>query len=175
MPRCWRFQGSVPRWNFKCSVHIMTRLLCMKCGIACVLLAASVHAQSTAPRSAAVLAEVRANAPAQTNLLRELNSSVEAVVAKVSPAVVQIVVTGYGPLEEHGHSDTARIVRQHAIGAGVIVDSDGYIMTNAHVVQGAQRIRVILPSPPADSPLDIQPIHAGQILDAKLLGTHKQS
>src|SRR5207245_5530635 len=88
---------------------------------------------------------------------------------------VQIVVTGYGPLEDHGHSDTARIVRQHAIGAGVIVDPDGYIITNAHVVQGAQRIRVILPSPPADSPLDIQPIHAGQILDAKLLSTHTQS
>ena len=43
------------------------------------------------------------------------------------------------------------------------------------MVEGAQRIRVILPSPPADSPLDTQPIHAGQILDAKLLGTHKQS
>jgi len=44
---------------------------------------------------------------------------------------------------------------------GVIVDPDGYIITNAHVVEGAQRIRVILPSPPADSPLDTQPIHAG--------------
>src|SRR5207248_1209379 len=28
--------------------------------------------------------------------------------------------------------------------------------------------------PPADSFLDVQPIHAGQIMDAKLLGTHKQ-
>jgi serine protease Do len=104
-----------------------------------------------------------------------LNSSLEAVVSKVSPAVVQIVVTGYGPSEDHGHTDTARIVRQHAIGTGIIVDSDGYIMTNAHVVEGAQRIKVILPPLASDSPIELQPIHAGQILDATLLGTHKQS
>src|SRR2546423_1717152 len=117
---------------------------------------------------------VRLNAPRSANLLRDLDSSLEQVVAKVSPAVVQIVVTGYGPLEDHGHSDTARIVRQHAIGAGVIVDPDGYIVTNAHVVEGAERIRVILP-PPAESTNEVPPLHAGQILDAKVLGTHKQS
>src|SRR6266446_3272639 len=158
-----------------CANSLMTTLQRMKSGIACLLLAASAYAQTAALHPSAGAAAVRLNAPRSASLLRDLDSSLEQVVAKVSPAVVQIVVTGYGPLEDHGHSDTARIVRQHAIGAGVIVDSDGYIITNAHVVQGAPRIRVILPSPPADSPLDIQPIHAGQILDARLLGTHKQS
>src|SRR6202166_4508198 len=153
----------------------MTRLQCMKCGIACLLVATSAHAQSTATRLSAGAAAVRAEEPASSNLLRDLDRSLEKVVAKVSPAVVQIVVTGYGPLEDHGHNDTSRIVRQHAIGAGVIVDPDGYILTNAHVIEGAQRIRVILPSPAADSPLELQPIHAAQILDAKVLGTHKQS
>jgi serine protease Do len=42
-------------------------------------------------------------------------------------------------------------------------------------VEGAQRIKVILPPPAVDSPLQLQPIHAGQILEARLLGTHKQS
>src|SRR2546430_6343112 len=152
----------------------MTTLQRMKCGIACLLLATSARAQ-TALCPFADADAVRLNAPRSASLLRDLDSSLEQVVAKVSPAVVQIVVTGYGPLEDHGHSDTARIVRQHAIGAGVIVDPDGYIITNAHVVEGAQRIRVILPPPAGDSTLELQPIHAEQILDARLVGSHKQS
>lgn len=142
--------------------------------MACLLLATSAYAQ-TALRPLSDADAIGLNKSRSAGVLRDLDSSLERLVAKVSPAVVQIVVTGYGPVEDHGHQDTARIVRQHALGAGVIVDPDGYIITNAHVVEGAQRIRVILPSPPADSPLDTQPIHAGQILDAKLLGTHKQS
>src|SRR5438876_9168606 len=111
-----------------CANSLMTTLQRMKCGIACLLLATSARAQ-TALRPFADADAVRLNAPRSASLLRDLDSSLEQVVAKVSPAVVQIVVTGYGPLEDHGHSDTARIVRQHAIGAGVIVDSDGYIIT----------------------------------------------
>src|ERR1700680_2512763 len=80
-------------------------------------------------------------------VLQQLNSALEGLVAKVSPAVVQILVTGYGPIEESNRTQTALIARQHAVGSGVIVDSDGYIMTNAHVVEGAHRIRVVLPMP----------------------------
>jgi serine protease Do len=153
----------------------MTRLQWMKCGlIACVVAVSSAFAQSKV-RTATDAPAVVSKAPASSNLLRDLNSSLEAVISKVSPAVVQIVVTGYGPSEDRGHSDAARIVRQHAIGTGIIVDPDGYIMTNAHVVEGAQRIKVILPPPASDSPIELQPIHAGQILEATLLGTHKQS
>ena len=153
----------------------MTRLQWMKFGIvACFFAATSALAQSTAVRTDSDAPALISKAPASSNLLRALDSSLETVVSKVSRAVVQIVVTGYGPLEDHGHA-TASIVRQHAIGTGIIVDPDGYIITNAHVVEGAQRIRVILPSPVADSPLELQPIHAGQILEARLLGTHKQS
>src|SRR5712692_4772252 len=152
----------------------MTRLRWMKYGIACLLVATSARSQSTAVRTAADAPALISKAPASSNLLRALDSSLEAVISKVSPAVVQIVVNGYGPSEDHGHV-TARIVRQHAIGTGIIVDPDGYIITNAHVVEGAQRVRVILPSPTAESSLELQPIHAGQILDAKVLGTHKQS
>jgi len=45
-------------------------------------------------------------------------------------------------------------------------------MTNAHVVEGAQRIRVILPPPPTDSPLEPQPVRATQILDDQTVGQH---
>jgi len=106
------------------------------------------------------------------DVLAELNGALESLAAKVSPAVVQILVTGYGPLHEEDKTQTALIVRQHAVGSGVIVDPDGYIITNAHVVEGAQRIRVALPLPMGGSAV---PIGKRRILEAKLLGQHKES
>ena len=53
----------------------------------------------------------------------------EAVIARMRPAVVQVnVVTKGGG----------------AIGSGVIIDHRGYIVTNNHVVDGAQTIQVVL-------------------------------
>jgi serine protease Do len=157
-------------------IHSMARFEWLKYGIvACFFAAGFALAQSPTVRKTSDAPALIAKAPASSNLLRALDASLEDVVSKVSPAVVQIIVSGYGPSEDHGHTDTARIVRQHAIGTGIIVDPDGYIMTNAHVVEGAQRIKVILPPPAVDSPLALQSIHAGQILEARLLGTHKQS
>ncbi|MGA2414570.1 MAG: trypsin-like peptidase domain-containing protein [Candidatus Sulfotelmatobacter sp.] len=105
--------------------------------------------------------------------LVQLNNALEALASKVSPAVVQILVTGYGPLHEESRTQTALIVRQHAVGSGVIVDSDGYIMTNAHVVEGAQRIRVALPLPGESG----RPVPVGKrhILGARLVGVHKET
>jgi len=105
--------------------------------------------------------------------LAQLNNALEGLAAKVSPAVVQILVTGYGPLREENRTQTALIVRQHAVGSGVIVDSDGYIMTNAHVVEGAQRIRVALPLP-SDSGRAVA-VGKRHILEARLVGVHKET
>ena len=130
-----------------------------------------------------------AQEPAQKNLSREnnqakpneppsvlvqLNGALQSLAAKVSPAVVQILVTGYGPLKEENRSQTAFIVRQHAVGSGVIVDSDGYIITNAHVVEGAQRIRVALPLPMGE-PVTQIPIGKRRVLEARLIGQHTET
>lgn len=112
--------------------------------------------------------------PASTQVLQQLNSALESLVARVSPAVVQIQVSGFGALSESSRGETALIARQHAIGSGVIVDSDGYILTNAHVVAGAQRIRVVLPMPAQDSP-QLTPLGKQHVVDAKLIGLHKPS
>jgi serine protease Do len=115
-------------------------------------------------------------AKAQESILRQMNGALEELAARVSPAVVQIQTTGYGPLSE-GDSDkgrTALIVRQRAVGSGVIVDANGYIMTNAHVVEGAHRIRVALPMSSSGSPTNI-PTGRRQLFDAKVLGVHKES
>ena len=117
-------------------------------------------------------AETRNSEP--PNALVQLNAALEALAAKASPAVVQILVTGYGPLREEERSQTAFIVRQHAVGSGVIVDPNGYIMTNAHVVEGAQRIRVALPLPMSESSSQV-PVGKRRILEARLLGLHKET
>ena len=105
--------------------------------------------------------------------LLEINNAMEGLAAKVSPAVVQILVSGYGPLHEENRTQTALIVRQHAVGSGVIVDPSGYIMTNAHVVEGAQRIKVALPLPTDNG----RSVAEGRrrIFEARLIGAHKET
>ena len=39
---------------------------------------------------------------------------------------------------------------QRSVASGVIIDPDGYIITSAHVVRGAQHIEVVIPFPPSE-------------------------
>ena len=126
----------------------------------------------SAMRTKADAGEARPNDSRET--LVQLNAALEGLAARVSPAVVQILATGYGPLHEEDRSQTALIVRQRAVGSGVIVDSNGYIMTNAHVIEGARRIQVALPLPMGDSSEQV-PIGKRRLLEARLLGQHKDT
>ncbi len=110
-----------------------------------------------------------------SDLLIQLSSSLESLASNITPAVVQIQVTGFGPSDRGAVTNARVIVRQHSIGSGVIVDPNGYIVTNAHVVQGAQRIRVVLPAPAAMSPVELVPVGKQQIFEATLVGVHKET
>jgi serine protease Do len=85
------------------------------------------------------------------DLLHQFSDSLENVTRKVSPAVVQIIVTGYGPMRTEGKGNTSFIGRQCVTGSGVIIDPEGYIVTNAHVVSGAQMVQVLMYPPEATS------------------------
>jgi serine protease Do len=71
------------------------------------------------------------------------SSSMQAVVKKVGRSVVQVVVTGYHVADDDGPG--AAVVRSRSIGSGAVVEPGGYLVTNAHVVAGAERIDVVLP------------------------------
>src|SRR5712664_1267237 len=106
-------------------------------------------------------------------ILRQLNGALSQLADRVSPAVVQIQVSGYGlSSSDDGHEKAAFFVRQHVVVSGVIVDPAGYIVTNAHVVQGAQRIMVVLPA--ATQGLR-QESPKRRVYPARLVGAHRES
>jgi 2-alkenal reductase len=73
------------------------------------------------------------------------NTAIVEAVRKVKPAVVTVLNTLH-----------TRSGRGQATGTGVIVDAKGYIVTNNHVVEGAQKIEVLFEN--------------GDKADAKLIG-----
>lgn len=88
----------------------------------------------------------------QTAIANVRENDVTEAVRAVEPAVVSINVTqtqivrgysGFGWFDFFGGMPMERQVQ--SIGSGVIYDPSGYIVTNAHVVNGAIEIKVILP------------------------------
>jgi serine protease Do len=124
----------------------------------------------------ALIAAIAAKAQgSKVESLQQFNASLETLADKVSPSVVQILVAGYGVAErgeDNSGSATGLVVgRQRAIGSGVVIDPAGYIVTNYHVISGAQRIRVgLLPPAPGLEVLHPSEMHHTRILDATLVG-----
>ncbi len=97
-------------------------------------------------------------ASANEDITRSRVNAIVVAAQKVSPAVVSVVVTqtrvvSYDPFDLFGFDDFFRdffprhTFRQEirSMGSGVIVDARGYIVTNAHVVRNATKIKVTLP------------------------------
>jgi len=101
---------------------------------------------------------------------------VNSLIKKVSPSVVQILVTGYGPLEEGERGNTTTVIgRQRAIGSGFVIDPSGYIVTNAHVVNGAQKVQVVVPpSAEADGSLETALSTRTTIIPARIVGVSRE-
>jgi len=103
--------------------------------------------------------------------LADLDGSIEALVRTVDPAVVQIFTTGLAHREGVvGQADLVTPVR--ASGSGVVLDAGGYIVTNAHVVRGASRIRVEVPVAATGQSLLAR---RTQIVPARLVGADDET
>ena len=124
-----------------------------------------------------------AQSPAATHgvLAAGTRDSYADVVRAVAPAVVTIRVEGKAtpsPTDFQGGDDffrrffgddedqprqraIPRSHRQRGLGSGVVMTTDGYILTNNHVVEGADKIQVDLED--------------GRTLDGKVIGTDKPS
>ncbi|HTI39671.1 MAG TPA: trypsin-like peptidase domain-containing protein [Vicinamibacterales bacterium] len=109
---------------------------------------------------------------ARTDPLQQMNEAVDALTRKVWPSVVQIMVTGYGTRDDNGRSDVSAVLsRQRSVGSGFVIDPEGYIMTNAHVVSGAQRVEVVLPASGADGSLMTALTPKTTVVPARVVGT----
>jgi serine protease Do len=105
--------------------------------------AAIVFCCAARPNIAAAQSAPKPNTPA----LERLNDDLRALSEFVSPSVVQVVAAGYSTT---GEGKVGAISRERSSGSGIVLSAEGHIVTNAHVVEGASSIHVLLrPAAPA--------------------------
>lgn len=141
-------------------------------GFGVVLLSMFLSAAEIAPASAQ--SSQSELAKKSSTVMRQMSGEFEDLARHVSPAVVEVLVTGYGSPADEDATASKAVGRERALGSGVIVESDGYIITNYHVVKGADRVRVVI-TPPATEESQVLALvkSHGRILPAKVVGYSK--
>ena len=109
-------------------------------------------------------------------VLRQVDRSLESLALQVGPAIVQILVSGYTPTSGFVRSTGDLLAQRRNTGSGVILDADGYIVTNAHVVEGSQRVQVVLP-PSAEQLSERSSIlkTGGRLVGAQLVNVDRET
>jgi S1-C subfamily serine protease len=102
------------------------------------------------------------------------SQSLQRLVEQFSPAVVQVNAQGLGR-ERNDESATGRVRTERGAGSGVILDPDGYIVTNAHVVENSTRIQVLVPETNSDKRYASILKPAGKVVDAEVVGVDRET
>lgn len=126
--------------------------------------------------SATDLEAQRSDRDRSVRQLDELSVSFAALSERVAPAVVQVLATGYAAGGGDVSAGDNVLTRRQIGGSGVVLDADGYIVTNAHVVDGAGRVQVQLAQAPdrgGPGRSILQP--RGRIVDARVVAIDRET
>jgi serine protease Do len=104
---------------------------------------------------------------------QDMSNHIQSLSGTVAKSVVQIFVTSYEPVQKAGELQIAKV---RGSGSGVIVDQNGYIVTNLHVVRGAVKIKIILQKEPNKN-LDLSSIlkPVGDMVEGKIIGVDQET
>ena len=84
-------------------------------------------------------------AMAKTGALKATDQTIERLTEKINPEIVDIEVRSWTIADSTRDSgQTGYLVRDRCIGTGVLLTSTGEILTNHHVIRGAQQITIHL-------------------------------
>jgi serine protease Do len=108
-------------------------------------------------------------------VLGTFSRELESVAARVGPAVVQISATTYGPPESQARVTEDLLGRERRGGSGFLISQDGYILTNAHVVENAHRLRVMVALSPGDPPRRSLIKPAGRWIEGRVVGMDRET
>ncbi|MGJ5815771.1 trypsin-like peptidase domain-containing protein [Paludibaculum fermentans] len=126
----------------------------------------------TIAASLLLCAQSRPQPPAGGAEFAALSASFQGLSRRVHTSVVKVTAVGYRQLEGDETDEPGVAARQQSSGSGVIIDETGFIVTNAHVVIGAQRVQVTLPttveSTAGPRRSAVRPV--GRIMRAELVG-----
>jgi serine protease Do len=125
------------------------------------------------------VAPARAQSPAAgltQGDLAQTSRQLEQLAARVGPAVVEIITLGYASEDITDDEKGLLVAPSRGSGSGVILDSDGYIVTNAHVVENAHRIQVQVATQPPDDDKHHSVLRAhARLLTARLIAIDEET